>query len=186
VIDCGVDLDRFRVEPAPPPPTAYLCVGSLTERKNVLRLAAAFESVGEGTLTFVGDGPLRAQLEGRPRVVLAGPVPHDEIAGWLARSHVLCQPSLVEPFGQSLLEAMASGRSVVATRIGGPPEFVTDGAGVLVDPLDQDALAEALRRAGELPAPNPAARAAAEAHDVRDQARRVEEVLARAARDRRA
>jgi glycosyltransferase involved in cell wall biosynthesis len=186
VIDCGVDLERFHVQPPPPPPPAYLCVGSLTERKNVLRLAAAFEAVGEGTLTFVGDGPLRPQLEGRPGIVVAGAVPHDEITGWLARSHVLCQPSLVEPFGQSLLEAMASGRSVVATRIGGPPEFVTDAVGVLVDPLDEHALADALRRAAELPTPNPAARAAAETHDVREQARRVGEILARAARDPRA
>jgi glycosyltransferase involved in cell wall biosynthesis len=76
---------------------------------------------------------------------------------------------------------MACGRSVVATRIGGPPEFVPPEAGVLVDPLDVDALTHALRQAAALPCPNPAARAAAEAHDVREQARRVEEVLERAA-----
>ena len=46
--------------------TAFLCLGALSERKNVLRLARAFEQRGEGTLTFVGDGPLRAALEGRP------------------------------------------------------------------------------------------------------------------------
>ena len=68
VIDCGVDLERFRplAREAGPAP-AFLCVGSLTERKNVLRLARSFERLGEGTLTFVGDGPLRAQLEGRQR-----------------------------------------------------------------------------------------------------------------------
>ena len=186
VIDCGVDLERFRVEPAPPGPTAFLCLGSLTERKNVVRLAQAFEAIGEGTLTFVGDGPLRPRLEGRPGVMLAGAVAHEEVHGWLARSHVLCQPSLVEPFGQSSLEAMACGRSVVATRVGGPPEFVPPEAGILVDPLDVDALAEALHGAAALPRPNPAARAAAERHDVREQAGRVEEILDRAARDRRA
>src|SRR5687768_8299084 len=68
VIDSGVELDRFRPEPAPPGPTSFLHVGSLIERKNVLRLAAAFERLGEGTLTFVGDGPLRPQLEGRPGI----------------------------------------------------------------------------------------------------------------------
>ena len=97
----------------------YLCVGSLSERKNVVRLAAAFGKVGEGTLTFIGDGPLRAKLEGRPGVALVGSVPHDAILDWLARSHVLCQPSLVEP-PLALLEGMAAGRSVVATRAGGP------------------------------------------------------------------
>jgi glycosyltransferase involved in cell wall biosynthesis len=185
VIDCGVDLERFRVEPAPDPPTRYLCLGSLSERKNVVRLANAFGKVGEGTLTFVGDGPLRAELEGRPGVSLAGSVSHGAIPGWLARSHVLCQPSLVEPFGLALLEAMAAGRSVVATRVGGPPEFVTSHAGVLVDPTDEDDLARALVAAATLPCPNPAAREVAERHDLSRQAELVEAVLLRAARGRR-
>ena len=183
VVDCGVDLERFTVEPAPEGPTAYLCVGSLTERKNVVRLAEAWERVGSGTLTFVGDGPLRHALEGRPGVTVEGRLPHDEIPARLARSHVLCQPSLIEPFGLALLEAMAAGRSVVATRIGGPPEFVPPEAGTLVDPTDVDDIARGLRAAAALPCPNEAARAAAAEHDLRRQAERVEEILRRAAGD---
>jgi glycosyltransferase involved in cell wall biosynthesis len=80
---------------------------------------------------------------------------------------------------------MAAGRSVVATRVGGPPEFVPPDAGVLVDPLDTGELARALDAAASLPSPNEAARAAAAAHDVRRQAERVEALLS-AARDRRA
>ena len=106
----------------------------------MLRLARAFEARGEGTLTFVGDGPLRAALEGRPGIELAGRVAHDEVPAWIAASDVVCQPSLVEPFGLATLEAMASARSVVATRVGGPPEFVTPESGVLVDPEDEHAL----------------------------------------------
>jgi glycosyltransferase involved in cell wall biosynthesis len=185
VVDCGVDLERFRVEPAVDGPTRFLCVGSLIERKNVVRLADAFERHGEGTLTFVGDGPLRSELEGRHGVTVIGKVSHDEVPGWFARSHVLCQPSLIEPFGLAALEAMAAGRSVVATRAGGPPEFVTPQAGVLVDPTDEDDLARGLATAAALPRPNSAARLAAEEHDVRRQAERVEEVLLRAVRDRR-
>ena len=185
VIDSGVDVERFRVEPAPPEGPRFLCLGALTERKNVVRLADAFAQLGEGTLTFVGDGPLRARLERRPNVELAGAVAHDEIPRWIAQSHVVCQPSLIEPFGQAVLEAMACGRSVVATRIGGPREFVPPDAGLLVDPLDLEALAHALREAARLPCPNDAARAAAEAHDVREQARKVEEVLERAAAESR-
>jgi D-inositol-3-phosphate glycosyltransferase len=177
VVDCGVDLERFRPTPPPDGPPAYLCLGSLTERKNVLRLAQAFERLGEGTLTFAGDGPLRAQLEGRNNLRLLGSVPYDRIPGLIAESRVVCQPSLVEPFGQALLEAMACGRAVVATTVGGPPEFVPPEAGILVDPLDDDALSEALRVASELPTPNLAARAAAERHDVNEQARRVEAIL---------
>jgi glycogen(starch) synthase len=182
VVDCGVDLERFTVEPAPEGPTRYLCVGSLTERKNVVRLADAFARVGEGALTFVGDGPLRPALEGRERISVTGRVAHDEIPRRLADAHVLCQPSLIEPFGLALLEGMAAGRSVVATRIGGPPEFVTPEAGVLVDPTDVDDLARSLAAAAGLPRPNEAARTAAEEHDLKRQAERVEAILQRAVR----
>src|SRR5436305_9036120 len=188
VIDSGVDLERFspQVTKCRLESPAFLCVGSLTERKNVVRLADAFTRLGEGSLTFVGDGPLRARLEGRERVRVVGRVPHDEIPSWMVAADVVCQPSLIEPLGQSLLEAMACGRSVVATRIGGPPEFVPPDAGVLVDPIDLDALARGLRFAAALPRLNEAAIAAATAHDVRLQATRVEEILQRAARDPRA
>jgi glycosyltransferase involved in cell wall biosynthesis len=161
-------------------------VGSLSERKNVVRLADAFAALGRGSLTFVGDGPLRAQLDGRAGVRVVGRVAHDEVPRWLSAADVVCGPALIEPFGQSLLEAMACERSVVATRVGGPPEFVTDGCGVLVDPLDVADIARALDVAAGLPSPNAAARAAAAEHDVRLQAERVESILARAARDRRA
>ncbi|MGB2874985.1 MAG: glycosyltransferase [Gaiellaceae bacterium] len=182
VIDSGVDLERFRVEPAPDGEPAFLCLGALSERKNVVRLAEAFRRLGSGTLTFVGDGPLRSKLEGRAGIQVVPSVPHDEIPARIASARVVCQPSLVEPFGQAVLEAMACGRPVVATRVGGPAEFVPPEAGVLVDPLDLDGLADALALAASLPCPNPAARAAAERHDVAEQARRVEAVLERAAR----
>jgi glycosyltransferase involved in cell wall biosynthesis len=191
VVDSGVDLERFK-----PPASntvllagerpAYLCVGSLTERKNVVRLADAFARLGKGSLTFLGDGPLRSQLEGRPGVTVEGAVPHRQVPAWLGAADVVCAPSLVEPFGQAILEAMACGRTVVATNVGGPPEFVPPGAGILVDPTDEDALAAAMQAAAELPSPNDAARAAAAAHDVRLQAERVEAILLRAAQGRRA
>ena len=189
VVDSGVDVERFSPDIAPTrelESPAFLCVGSLTERKNVVRLAEAFARLGTGSLTFVGDGPLRSRLEGRERVTVVGRVPHDEVPSWIAAADVVCQPSLLEPLGQTLLEAMACGRSVVATRIGGPPEFVPPDAGVLVDPLDVDALERALRAAATLPRPNRAAVAAASGHDLRRQARSVDEILERAARDRRA
>jgi glycosyltransferase involved in cell wall biosynthesis len=177
VVDSGVDLERFSLAPGASGPPAFLCLGSLTERKNVIRLAAAFERVGQGALSFAGDGPLRAELEGRPNVRLLGSVPYDRVPDLIGEARVVCQPSLVEPFGQALLEGMARGRSVVATAVGGPPEFVPPEAGILVDPLDELGLAQALREAAELPSPNPVARAAAEQHDVNEQARRVEGIL---------
>jgi glycosyltransferase involved in cell wall biosynthesis len=103
------------------------------------------------------------------------------VAGWVAACDVLCQPSVVEPFGIALLEAMAGERSVVATQVGGPPEFVTPEAGVLVDPESVDSIENGLRAAAELPSPNPAARLAAAKHDVRVEARRIADLLARVA-----
>jgi glycosyltransferase involved in cell wall biosynthesis len=102
VVDCGVDLERFaprsrdeaRAEVGWPAGegTAFLCLGGLSERKNVLRLARAFEGRGEGTLTFVGGGPLRSALEGRPGIRLVGRVSHDEVPLWIAAADVVCQP----------------------------------------------------------------------------------------------
>src|SRR5262245_10139982 len=181
VVDSGVDLDRFAMaERAAGDGPAYVAVGSLTERKNVVRLADAFARLGRGSLTFVGDGPLRSQLEGRERVRVVGRVPHGDVPGHLAQADVVCAPSLLEPFGQSILEAMACGRTVVATRLGGPPEFVPPEAGILVDPLDVDELSRALEAAAAFPSPNEAARAAAAEHDVKLQAERVEAILERA------
>jgi glycosyltransferase involved in cell wall biosynthesis len=183
VVDCGVDVEQFSVAPAPDGPLSYFFVGTLTERKNVVRLADAFEGIEDdaATLTLVGEGPLRPALEGRHRVRLVGAVPHDRVSEHIAAARVVCQPSLVEPFGQAVLEAMARGRSVVATRVGGPAELVPEGAGVLVDPLDVGSIRRALTEAAALPCPNPAARAAAESHDVRRQAKRIEAILERAA-----
>jgi glycosyltransferase involved in cell wall biosynthesis len=189
IADCGVDLDAFAPRDAGSARRelrwdgsgrAFLCVGSLIERKNVVRLADAFESLGGGRLAFVGDGPLRGVLEGRPNVRITGRVPQTEVPRWIAACDVLCQPSLLEPFGQATLEAMAMERNVVATNIGGPPEFVPPQAGILVDPADTAALTVALVRAADLPSPNPAARRAAAEHDVRRQAARMAEVLERA------
>ena len=147
----------------------------------MVALADAFATLGRGRLAFVADGPLRAALEGRGGVRVVGRVPQAEVPGWIAACDVLCQPSRTEPFGQATLEGMAMERSVVATTIGGPPEFVPPEAGVLVDPDDAEALAAALARAAELPSPNPAARAAAAEHDVRRQAARMTAVLERIA-----
>src|SRR4029079_6020621 len=96
VVDSGVDLARFALLPAPVERPAFLHVGSLTERKNVVRLADAFERLGRGTLTFVGDGPLRSSLEGRTRVRVVGRVPHAEVPRWLAAADVVCGPALIE------------------------------------------------------------------------------------------
>jgi glycosyltransferase involved in cell wall biosynthesis len=186
VIDCGVDLERFHHrDPAPLRQQLswegegpyFLCVGTLDERKNVVRLADAFARLGHGSLAFVGDGPLRERLAGLPGVLLVGTVPHERVPDWIAACDVLCQPSLIEPFGQTVLEALATERPVVATRVGGPPELVTPEMGVLVDPGTVESIHAGLEEVLELPRPNAAARKVAEEHDVRLQAQRIAGVL---------
>jgi glycosyltransferase involved in cell wall biosynthesis len=187
VIDSGVDLARFRHRDAAPlreelgwegEGPFYLCVGTLDERKNVVRLADAFAGLDGGSLVFAGDGPLRVELDRRDRVLLLGRVSHSRVADLIAASDIVCQPSLIEPFGQAVLEALACERPVVATRIGGPAELLTPETGILVDPGSVDSIAAGLRSAADLPRPNPAARAIAEEHDVVKQAARVARLLA--------
>jgi glycosyltransferase involved in cell wall biosynthesis len=189
VVDCGVDMETFRPRDAREArvrlgwegdPPYYLFVGTLDERKHVLALVHAFTRLADGSLAIVGAGPLRDELRDRPRVKLCGPVPHDQVAEWMAAADYLCQPTDGEAFGQAILEAMACARSVLATTRGGPPEFVPPEAGVLVDPTAEGEIERGLRELARLPTPNPAARAAAAKHDVRVQAKRIAEILAEA------
>lgn len=189
VIDCGVDLQRFRGrDPAAAAREVgwdgerprFLFVGGLDERKNVLRLVEAFGRLGRGSLVLVGDGPLRARVERASGATVVGRVPHERVGDWIAACDVLCLPSTIEPLGQVVLEAMASERSVVATRVGGPAELVPSEAGVLVDPESVEDIAAGMAAAAELPTPNPAARRAAAEHDVRRQAARMALLLERA------
>ena len=181
VIDCGVDTARFR--PAPRPPgegPRYLIVGGLIERKNHARLMQAFARLGHGSLTVVGSGPLEADLRAAapPGVRFLGRVAPEAMPGLFHDCDVYCQPSLVEAQGQALLEALASARPVLATRVGGPPEYVTDDCGVLVDPLDVGSICDGLRRAAELPVPCQAAADVAERHSIASSAERIERLLA--------
>lgn len=183
----GVDLellDPERVAAAtwPGDHPRLLCIGSLSERKNVVALADAFGRLEGGSLVFVGDGELRPQLEHRERVTVTGVVPHAEVAGWIAAADVVCQPSLAEPFGIAALEAMALARPVLVSANGGAAEFVPPQAGVVVDPTDGAAIESGLRAAIAIGTPCAAARAAAEQRSAEREAQRFTEILATAIR----
>jgi glycosyltransferase involved in cell wall biosynthesis len=137
VIDCGVDTDRYRPTPrAPGAGPRFLFVGSLTPRKNVGRLMRAFARLGEGSLTIIGGGPLEPELRAAAPagVRFTGRRTPEGVLLALREHDVVCLPSLEEPQGQAMLEALACGRPVVATSVGGPPEIVTPACGALVDP----------------------------------------------------
>lgn len=101
-------------------------------------------------VVLAGDGPLRGELERRARaaglvpsrVVFAGFV--DDVAGLLAASDVVVQPSHFDALPTALIQALAAGLPVVATDVGGIPEIITPEVGVLVPPGDVQALAGAL------------------------------------------
>ncbi|MBI2392725.1 MAG: glycosyltransferase family 4 protein [Deltaproteobacteria bacterium] len=131
-----------------------VCVGRLEEGKGSLDLLAALDLLlpARGVrAAFVGDGSARAEIERRAasgRVIVAGQRPHDEIPRWLAAADVVVLPSWNEGTPNAVLEALACGRRVVATRVGGVPDVIDDEAlGLLVPPRDPAALARAIDRA---------------------------------------
>lgn len=198
IANMGVDLTRFRPTDRAAARTRLnlgggplvLAVGGLTERKNPLRLLQAFHHVRtaypDAMLAFVGDGPLMGSIRaGATRwglddaLVMPGALPNTAITDWLAASDVLALPSLVEPLGVVALEALASGRPVAATRVGGAVEIVGRG-GTTVDPLDPGSIARGLLRLIADPPAPALCRAVAEAHGVQRQAARVVSVLSEA------
>ncbi len=158
----GVDPELFHVrdraaarsELGLPGGPLALCVANLKPEKGVLDLARAWDRVArdlpDARLAIVGGGPLRAELEAAlpPSATLVGAQPLPKVATWMAACDVLVLPSHIEGTPNVVLEALASARPVVATRVGGIPDAVPEGrAGLLVPPRDAGELARALRDA---------------------------------------
>lgn len=132
-------------------------VGNVIESKGVLDLLAAFEAlapeVPDARLAIVGDGAALGRcrelaLRLPDRVFVAGARANDEVAVFMGAADVCTLPSWREGTPNVVLEALASGRRVVATRVGGIPDVITsDAHGELVEPRDVAGLAGALRRA---------------------------------------
>ena len=135
-----------------------LFVGTLQPRKNLERLLRAFDRVAErvsGPLTLalaggVGWHEVRLQralasLRTPDRVRVLGYVPDTDLAALMSGALALAFPSLHEGFGLPVLEAMACGTPVLASATSSLPEVVGD-TGLLVDPLDVEAIAGGLER----------------------------------------
>ncbi|XXY50352.1 glycosyltransferase family 4 protein [Sorangium sp. So ce269] len=135
----------------------FVFVGHLNRDKGVLDLVQAFERLArvhpDIELTLVGSGAeeqacraAAARLGGR--LTVTGYLPHDQVSLWLGACDALVLPSLHEGTPNVVLEALASGRRVVATNVGGIPDILhSPELGELVPPGNKDALAEALLRA---------------------------------------
>lgn len=146
VIPNPVDLRAFTVTPAPRS-ERVLFVGRLAPEKRLPDLLAAFALLRQrrpgATLRLVGDGPARptAVPDG---VTLVGQLNRVGVARELAACDLLVLASEIETFGVALVEALASGRPVVATRCGGPEEIVDEEVGALAPVGDPPALSAAL------------------------------------------
>jgi glycosyltransferase involved in cell wall biosynthesis len=135
VVPTGVPIPPEVVPPEEPP--HILFVGRLSEEKGVLELAAAARDL---PLVVAGSGHLASRVQG-----VVGPVAPRELAGYYDRAAVVAVPSRREGYGLVAREAMAHGRPVVASAVGGLLEAIEDGVnGVLVPALDVTALQQAL------------------------------------------
>jgi glycosyltransferase involved in cell wall biosynthesis len=154
VVPNAIDTERFhpRAGPRAPGPTRALVVANLTEIKQLhVLLDALSELRGSIELDVVGDGPLAPALQQQAAergiensVRFHGWRPADEVAELMRAADLFVLPSRWESQGVVLLEAIASGLPIVATRVGAIPEIVGPEAGVLVEPGDAKALASAM------------------------------------------
>ncbi len=177
VVPCGVDLARFtpvgpRSLPAGLPDTAgsrmrLLCVGRLVERKGVATAIEALRHLPQCHLVVAG-GPDRAHLDAdeevarlralarragvEDRVQFTGRVARTDLPALIRWADVVVATPWYEPFGMVTLEAMASGRPVIGSAVGGLLDTVLPGVnGLLVEPRDPAALAAAVHALMEVP-----------------------------------
>jgi glycosyltransferase involved in cell wall biosynthesis len=130
------------------------CVCRMRPEKDLSTLVDAFARVARGRpalrLLLVGGGPCQADLEARSRALGVAQQclfrsAVQNVAEWLRAIDVFVLPSVSEALSNSLMEAMASGCCVVASRVGGNPELVEDGvSGLLFEPRNTAGLAAAL------------------------------------------
>jgi len=152
------DLEVFLDAPASPKTVAdfpyILYVGMLVPSKGIEVLIRAFDRIRrehpDARLVLIGSGYAEDRFRSLVRasaldqaVLFIPPMSQAELATWMQGSLCLVLPSFSEGLGRVVLEAMASSRPVVATRVGGIPELIVDGmTGFLVPPGGVDALAD--------------------------------------------
>jgi glycosyltransferase involved in cell wall biosynthesis len=154
----GVDTQLFSPVPRagdlPSRPFGILFVGAVEEYKGAATLIDAFVQIAtelpQAELIFIGRGRTeqwKKRLESRGlanRAVFLGSLSREDVARHLRACAVLCAPSYGEPYGQNILEAMASGKPVIGTTAGGHRHLVDLKGGFLIEPGDDKALATAL------------------------------------------
>lgn len=173
VVHCGIEPGRFSAAaPLPQHGPRLIAIGRLSEQKGFALLIDAMAKAAPALpalhLTLVGDGPLRGALERQiaahglqDRITLAGWQDEAGVRAALNAATALILPSFAEGLPVVVMEAMASGRPIIATAIAGVPELVTPDVGWLVPAGDPDALADAIQRLAATPPDERAAMGAA-------------------------
>lgn len=159
VVRCGIPFDRLPARgPTSKSEKRIVCVGRLSPEKGQAGLLEAFASVRakhpEASLILAGDGPDRSGLEERAKtfgvgnaVKFVGRLTEEEALAEIARSDVLVLPSFMEGLPIVLMEAMAIGVPVAASRVAGIPELVEDGkTGLLFTPSNWEELGNCMDR----------------------------------------
>jgi len=157
VIYNGVDHQKFGVDSERPYSAPYvLYVGNLKADKGVMELYQGFAQIAASQpqlhLVYAGSGAMKAAIEQQAqrdgltqRVIWLGSVAHDDLPAWISHAQLLALPSYAEGVPNVVLEAMACGTPVLATRVGGIPEVVNEAiCGVLIEPKMADAVAQGI------------------------------------------
>ena len=150
----GIDPAHFPPRAAPPSRPSVLFLSSVQYRKGIFTLLDAFPDVARAVpgveLVVAGSGPDLGEVQRRAQAMrgctirFTGRVAREHVGDMLRAHSVYCLPSIGEPFGMTILEAMACGVPIVATRAGGIPDLVSADGGRLVPTRDPAALAAAL------------------------------------------
>jgi glycosyltransferase involved in cell wall biosynthesis len=158
LIQNSTNIEFFRPPAVPPPdaPFVYSVIANLHRRKGLHILLPAFKQAFAGEnvhLQVIGDGTSRARLERltqkldlQAQVRFLGQLPRAGVRDAIQRSHAVVSASYFEMLPFNLIEALACGRPIVATRSGGADVLVNERNGLLVPTGDVDALAAALRQ----------------------------------------
>ena len=166
-----------RDRPAARRPPAFLCVGALDERKNVLRLATPSRGSARGRALSPATARCAPRSKAATGVRLLGRVPHDEFPRLIAEAGRLRSRAWSSRSGRRCSRRWPAG--VPSSRRGSEARRSSSrpSPGVLVDPLDDERSLAPLVQAAELPSLNPGRARPPPRHDVRLQAERLEAIL---------
>ena len=154
MIPNGINLKEFNT--AKPmilkyPKPRILFVGRMDEMKGTEYLIKAFLDIKyktKGSLLLIGNGPLKNELslkyENNKNVVFLGAIDHKYIASYMKASDIFVLPSVDEAMPVVLMEALASGLPIVASKVGGIPELIKKENGILTKPRNTKSISDAI------------------------------------------